>query len=48
MYPKIAGVVIRKFGEDLSKIMPVGLFFPTKFPYCGHNYLSKQPHLLKT
>ena len=40
------GVVIRKFGEGLSKILPVGLFF--------HKYievialcLTKPPHLLQ-
>ena len=30
------GMVIRKFGEDQSKTLPMGLFSP-KFPGWGHN-----------
>ena len=35
------GLVIRKFGEDQSKTMPVGLFFSQKLPGCGHNSMPE-------
>ena len=35
------GVVIRKSGEYQRKILLVGLFFPSKFPGCGHNSMPK-------
>ena len=35
------GVTTRKFGEDQSKTLPEGLFFPTKFPDRGHNSMPK-------
>ena len=35
------GVVIGKFGEDQSKILPMKLFFPFKFPGCGHNLMPE-------
>ena len=31
---------IRKFGEEWSEILPVGLFF-SKFPGWGHNYMPE-------
>ena len=32
-----SGVIIRKFGEDQSKTLTMGLFFSPKFPGWGHN-----------
>ena len=34
-------VVIRKFGGDQSKTLPVELFFPLKFPGCGRNSMHE-------
>ena len=34
-------MVIRKFGEDRSKTLPVGLFFFPKFPGGGHNFMPE-------
>ena len=34
-------VFTRKFGEDQSKTLPMGLFFPKKIPGCGYNFIPE-------
>ena len=35
------GDIITKFSGDQNKTLPVGLFFPQKFPACGHNSMPE-------
>ena len=35
------GVVIRKFGEEQSRILHVGLFFSLKYPGCDQNSMPE-------